>query len=231
MIPIRTKGKGSQEPDVPIYYLVAANGVFLVKKTTLYESVTLTDRIVGLAPQEPRLTLDLPKVPRELMERIYGFFDAVFRAYQSEAIVLVFYQPERREFLLRVPRQTVRRYRYAGSWHTEGHVAYDSVERPEGYLKIGDIHSHGSQGAFFSPVDDEDDHEDGLRMVMGRLNLRPPDLCASFVAGGYRFPLFADEVAEDFASPLEPPSEWMERVHLRDEPSYVSWSPPGTSWS
>lgn len=226
MIPIYIKTETSSEPDASMYYLVATNGVFLVKKTDLYSSVTLADWIAGLPYQAPSLTLDVPKIPRELMEQIYGFFDAVFQKWKSEAIVVLFYQPERREFRLGIPEQTVSRYWYGGTWNTVGHVEYTSVPRPEGFLKIGDIHSHGREGAFFSLVDDEDDREDGLRMVMGSLHIEPPELCASFIAGGYRFTLGRDEVAEDFTEAMPPPPEWLERVHLRDAPAYVSWTSP-----
>ena len=225
MIPIHIKTETFSEPDGALYYLVAAEGVYLVKRTGLYRSITRADRIVGPQSQAPALELDLPKIPRELMERVYGFFDAVYQKWQGEAIVLLFYDPDRRDFRVGVPRQTVRRFWYADGWITEGHVEYDAMPRPEGYLKIGDIHSHGKQSAFFSAVDDHDDQEDGLRIVIGRLELEPPDVCASFVASGYRFPLRDDDVTEPFNERLSPPEEWLARVRVCDEPSYVSWTP------
>ena len=226
MIPIHIKTETFSEPDVALYYLVAAEGVYLVKKTGLYRSVTRADWIVGPQSQAPALELNLPKVPRAHMERVYGFFDAVYQNCQGEAIVFLFYDPDRGDFQIGVPRQTVRRYWYAGGWITEGHVEYDQMARPEGYLKIGDIHSHGKQSAFFSAVDDHDDQEDGLRIVIGRLDLEPPDVCASFVAAGYRFPKNGDDVAEPFTARISPPHEWLARVRVCDAPRYVSWTPP-----
>ena len=226
MIPVYVKTETFSEPDASMYYLVAADGAFLVKKTDLYRSVTRCDRIAGLEPQSPSVTLDVPKLPRRFLERVYGFFEAVYRTCAGEAIVFVFYQPERCDFRIGVPTQTVRRYWYQGTWRTEGHVEYESMSRPQGYLKLGDIHSHGSLSAFFSSVDDLDDREDGLRLVLGRLHIKPPDCCASFVAGGSRFKLDVEAVAEDFGEPIPPPPSWLERVRVRDEPGYVSWPSP-----
>jgi hypothetical protein len=91
------------------------------------------------------------------------------------------------------------------------------VTRPAGFLKLGDAHSHGDSPAFFSSIDDRDDGEDGLRVVMGRLDRPRPDICVSFVANGTRFRLDVEDVLEDFTEPLPPPEAWTRRVACRYE--------------
>ena len=124
MIPLHLKTDDFSEPDSPMYYLVAENGVYLVKNTGLYTSVTRACRIVGLEEQSPSLVLRLPKVPRKLLEMVYGFFAAVYRKWQGEAIVLLYYDPLGRTFRLGVPPQTLSRYHSCGSLVTEGRIEY-----------------------------------------------------------------------------------------------------------
>ncbi len=219
MIPLHLKTDDFSEPDSPMYYLVAENGVYLVKNTGLYTSVTRACRIVGLEEQSPSLVLRLPKVPRKLLEMVYGFFAAVYRKWQGEAIVLLYYDPLGRTFRLGVPPQTLSRYHSCGSWVTEGRMEYGSIPRPNQFVKLGDIHSHGDLSPFFSSVDDKDDDEDGLRIVMGHLDRPRPDVCASFVAGGTRFLLDSEQVLAEFSVPRPPPEEWLRRVSCREDES------------
>ena len=223
MIPLHLKTREFSEPSSSLYYLVAANGVFLVKRTRMYTSITPTDRVVGLEEQSPSLTFELPKLPLKLLESVYGFFDAVFRKWKGEAIVFLYYNPEAGTFRVGIPPQTVSRYQVCGDWFTPGHMEYGSIPRPDGFVKLGDIHSHGEKPAFFSSVDDRDDEEDGLRIVMGSMDRGRPDICASFVAGGTRFWLETEEIVEGFGTPRPPPEEWLEKVTCREETVVPVW--------
>src|SRR5262245_13306952 len=95
------------EPPEPIYYVVAANGTFLVNRTALYTAVTAVRSLPGLLRREPSLELEVPRLPRLLMERVYGFFKTVYRACEGEAIVFLFYAPAERTFHVGVPPQTL----------------------------------------------------------------------------------------------------------------------------
>jgi PRTRC genetic system protein A len=215
MIPLYVKTADLETPSDAVYYLLAANGAFLVKKTPLFDSITRADDVVPLKTQRPAITFHFPKLPHRLLERVLGFFTQVYRRWDGEAVALLYYSPARQQFRVEVPPQTVQRYRTSQGWRTEGKVQYGSVSRAEGFLKLGDAHSHGDSPAFFSSTDDRDDGEDGLRMVIGRLNRETPDVCVSFMANGTRFRLDPDEVFEDRSRPVRlvsPPEEWMRRV-------------------
>jgi len=71
--------------------------------------------------------------------------------------------------------------------------------------------------AFFGCADDKDDVEDGLRIVMGQLDRSRPDIRVSFVIGRTRFILDPKDVIEDFATTIEPPPEWLDRIFCREE--------------
>jgi hypothetical protein len=217
MIPVYVKNADLADLSDRIYYLVASDGVFLVKKNELFRSVTQARPIAGLESQTASIELFFPKIPRGILEAIYGLFSFVYRRWDGEAIAFLYYSPQVGEFLVDVPPQRLFRFRSKGGWETEGRVEYGSLPRPEGFLKVGDAHSHGRQPAFFSSTDDHDDREDGLRIVMGSLHRNVPDIRVSFVTGGYRFGLELAEVLEDFSAPLSPPAEWTSRVTCRYE--------------
>jgi len=224
MISVYIKTDKFVEPDEPLYYLVAGNGVFLVKKAGLFTAVVGAQNVAGLENQSPALRLMIPRVPRNVMEQVYGFFDVVYRQWDGEAVAFLYYSPERAEFHVDVPPQTLFRHRTSRGWRTEGRLEYGELPRPDGFLWIGDVHSHGDVAAFFSEVDDRDDGQDGLRIVMGRLDRSVPALRVSFVTGGTRFDLPSEQVLEDYSVPLPPPSDWLQRVRFRCEG--MRWSNP-----
>jgi hypothetical protein len=217
MIPTFFKTAGFQEPPAPMYYLVTANGLFLVRKTGLFTSISRTSSVAGLEPQQPALALRFGKIPRSVMERVYGFFAWAWRQWQSEAILFLYYSPTTGEFVLDAPPQTIYLYRRMGRWRAEGRVSYRALSRPEGYIKLGDLHSHADLPAFFSAQDDHDDCEEGLKIVMGRMHRSVPETEVSFVAGPHRFTLRPEDALEDFAVPMPPPPLWIERFHCEYE--------------
>ncbi len=217
MIPVYFKTEDFTEPATDIYYLITARSNFLVKKTNLFTSVTQAEVIPGLLGQKESLSLRLPRLPREIVEQMYGFFDAVFQMWDGEAIVFLYYSPETGDFKIEPPPQTLFRYKsFAGFWRTEMRVTYGYLQRPEGYIKLGDAHSHADLPAFFSCKDDEDDKEDGLRITLGNLDRSRPDVSASFVVNGARFTLNPEDVLEDFSTPAPPPQEWLERITVKE---------------
>jgi len=218
MIPLYLKTPEFVEPSASLYYLVTANGIFLVQKTALFSSITKAQAVPGLLSQEASCQLCFPRVPRAVMEQVYGFFQAVYEHWQGEAIVFLYYAPESGTFRIAVPSQTLFRYQsVSGRWRTERRVVYGSLPRPQGFVKLGDVHSHADLSAFFSCTDDQDDTEDGLRIVLGDLHYVQPDVSVSFVANGTRFLLEPEEVLEDFSTPLPPPQEWLEQVSCQEE--------------
>lgn len=221
MLPVYLKTGDTQPPTDPVYYVVAANGTFLVRNTALFTATTPTAEVIGLERQQQEVRLHFPKIPRPVMERIIGFFRMVYLRWDGEAIAFLFYAPDRREFRVEIPSQTLPRLRSGEGWRTAGRLEYATVPRPEGFLKLGDVHSHRDSPAFFSSIDDRDDNEDGLRVVVGRLGRARVQVRASFVANGCRFAVAPHDVIETSPtpfSPVSPPEEWMRRVVCRYEP-------------
>jgi PRTRC genetic system protein A len=218
MIPIHLNTRDALEPDAPMHYLVASNGIFLVDRSPLFTSVTPVRAVPDLAPAATSLRLAVPRLPRPVIERVYGFFRAVYRAFDAgEAIVFIDYAAESKTFRLGVPPQTLFRRRQAsGGWSTEPRVAYGLLPPAHGFVRLGDAHSHGASSAYFSCTDDQDDaHQVGLRIVLGRVDHGRPDMSVSFVAHGTRFHLRAEDAVEEFSVPLTPPRRWLRQVAFR----------------
>jgi hypothetical protein len=216
MIPTYLNAPGLPEPADPVYLLVAANGTFLVNKTALFTSVTEARGVPWLEPQKPCVQLTVPKIPRQLMERIYGFFQAVCRRWGGEAVAFLYYAQATGDFGVAVPPQELRRYQCSGSWVVEPSVHYGSLSPVAGYTKLGDVHSHMNFPPFFSATDGRDDWQDGLRIVMGNLDRPVPAVKVSFIAQGVRFVLKNEDALEEFSRPLPPPRAWLDRVTCRD---------------
>jgi hypothetical protein len=216
MIPTYIKTPEMSEPADPVYFLVAANGIFLVNRTALFTSITRARDVSWLAHQEPRVHLTFPKVPREIMERTWGFFQAVYHRWYGEAVAFLYYARATGHFGVTVPPQELRRYQASGRWLTEPSVNYGSLSPVAGYVKLGDAHSHGRYPPFFSATDHRDDWQDGLRIVVGNMDRPRPEVKVSFVAQGVRFGLRPEDVLEEFSSPIPPPRAWIDRVSCRD---------------
>jgi hypothetical protein len=212
LFPVYLKTADGAEPADPICYIVAANGIFIARNSALFASVTPVQGVTGLREQPLALSLSIPRIPRVLLDRLLGFFRWVYDRWEGEAIALIYYCAERRAFRLVVPPQRLTRVRFRNRWHTQGRVEYRSLQRPQGFIKLGDAHSHAGGPAFFSDTDDRDDREDGLRVVMGHIGRRSPEVCVSFVANGIRFPLETAGVLDRFGAPVPPPGAWRRRV-------------------
>jgi hypothetical protein len=200
-----------------MYFLLARDGVYLAQRSPLYDAITRFDgTLPGLAPQQAQLHLHLPKLPQWLVECVVGFFLDVFRRYGTEALVVMFYAPGR-GFRIRVPRQEPSRL-YVGLTNLGGyHLRYDRCPRPEGFLQLGTIHSHGDLPAMHSCVDEADEqYLDGLHLTVGDLTASRPSFSAAFVANGHRFTLAPEDVLAGYDRPRLPaPPQWLAQIRCR----------------
>ncbi len=232
--PVMLKRTDESEPPATIYYIVASNGLFQVRKTPFYRVVTRTPGpIPGLLPEKERLRLRCPRLPTALLEQVLAFFAEVQRVHRGEAIVILFYDHSSKRFRVGVPPQSVPGYYGSdGRWQSLYKLEYGSVERPEGFLRLGTIHSHADLPAYSSAVDCEDERfEDGLHIVFGDLDRNEPSRSVTFAANGVRFPQDPASLLEPASIPDRPPrADWMERVKREERPSPLkaAW---GWAWS
>jgi hypothetical protein len=84
---------------------------------------------------------------------------------------------------------------------------------------IADVHSHVFDAAYSSNQDRYDEeYRAGLHVVVGRLDLEPPQFHVEFVVDGTRFDVDPAQVMEGYESRCnEVPKEWLDRVSVRIE--------------
>ncbi len=222
--PVVLKNLDPIEAPAKLYYVVASNGVFQVRDTDAYRAVTrVFDGIPGLLAECEQVELRSPRLPTLLLEEVLAFFGEAYRQYGGEAIVILFYNSETREFRVGVPVQHITRYD-ADRWGAHLHQRYDALENPPGSVRFGTIHSHANLPAYASHVDCQDERfEDGLHIVFGNLKSENISRSASFVANGLRFRLEPDAVLEQARMPeRHAQREWMQRVRCETRPGLSS---------
>ncbi|MEN8184809.1 MAG: hypothetical protein ABFS46_19995 [Myxococcota bacterium] len=193
--PVVLKVHPRYQAPASFYYEMASNGLFQVRSTPLYRAVTqVKTGVPGLLPSWEELELRIPPLPTDLLEEVLAFFRDAWHLHGGEAMVVLFYDGSE-EFRVGVPPQTVSGYHdTAGAFHAIHRLQYGAVARPEGFVRLGTLHSHADLPAYSSTLDCMDEqYEDGLHGVFGDLQREMPSRSAAFVANGVRFRLLADD--------------------------------------
>ncbi len=221
LFPVAVKDGAFRAPAAPSYYVLAANGLFLVRRTELFTAcVPVAGGVPGLLPQEAELHLALPRLPRVLLERAVTFFRDLWQKFEGEGIVVLFLAPPVGErparYALAAPPQRLRGRFEGGRFRAELRLDYGACERPgPEFRKLGTIHSHGSFGPRHSVIDAHDElYETGLHVTAGYVDSARPEFEASFVVGRTRFAVPVEQVLPRFRTCRRWPPAWMERVTL-----------------
>lgn len=202
MIPLYYKDESFKGSDEPLYYLLARDGLYLVRRSRLFRTELRVDGLPWLQPHEEKALLELPdKIPLELLEQAIDFFRAIFERFRSEALLLLYYLPNERRYELVAPKQEV----------SPLTCRYELGPTPEGWVRVGTLHSHGSLTSEHSDVDERDErHDDGLHFTVGGVDAIPHMLC-ELAVGGRRFPVPLSQVVER-ATRTQVPAAWMDAV-------------------
>ena len=207
----------SPPPATDAYYVVAANGVFLVRRTPLFTAATAVDGIPGLLTHTPSLELRVPRLPRALVERASGFFRAVYERFEGEAILVMFYAPTLQRFALVAPPQVLTGRFGGGRFRADLRLDYGTCEKPgPEYVRYGTFHSHCELAPYHSQTDVDDEiGEPGLHVTAGYLDRTQPEFATSFVVNATRFKLHPADVLAPFGNYRRPPTAWLEQIVIR----------------
>jgi hypothetical protein len=214
LFPVVVKDAAFAAPDAPSYYVVAANGLFLERRTPLFSASVPVAGVAGLLEHEAALVLHIPRLPRVLLERSLGFFRAVYERWEGEAILMLFYAPALGRFVLRAPSQVITGRIVYGRFRADLRLDYRACAKPgPEYLKLGTFHSHGHLGPTHSSIDMHDElYEAGLHITAGYVDSSLPEFAAAFVVGRTRFTLSPDDVLPRFGAARRPPQSWLREV-------------------
>ena len=157
MFPVFVNDGNHEIPDDDILYIVCKEGTYLKKKLGIMESITPVKNISILQSIEMMATMHIKPIPGTLFASVMDFFRQVYSEHKSEAIVLLFYNEEKRVYKIIPPAQEV----------SGAGVDYNRAMTLEGYTMVGDIHSHANFSAFHSGIDDADEKSfDGLHITI-----------------------------------------------------------------
>lgn len=205
------KDENFVEPEETIYYLLAQDGLYQVKRNPCFRSALKVNGIPQLLEHQEEVQFLLPKVTAPLMEEIIAFFRRVYRRLGGEAVVLLYYSADSGQFQARAPLQYV----------SDSECEYEVGAAPSGWQLVGTVHSHCKGPAYHSPSDDEDEAEmDGLHITIGDLSGGLSFSC-SLVVDYRRLFLDADEVLEGCSKlghqhkGFQLVDQWMRSVKLR----------------
>ncbi len=217
--------------DQPVFYMLAANGLFLCRNHRFFRSCTPARRgPAELAIQQAFLDSRYPKIPQALMEMAVGFFSQVKDKYGCEAALLLGWDRHAEEVHLFVPKQRCTMYQTHYAEFPVG-VHYEvPAGLPEGLGMFGDIHSHVDGAAYASATDQRDErHRPGLHVVVGRIGEEPPEFYVEATVDGARFKLHPAQVFEGYRRRAEVAQHCLDQVQVEylTRPQH-GW---GSGWS
>lgn len=124
--------------------------------------------------EEGIVEIHLPKIPKDIINEIIDFFRYVYDLHSSEAIILLWYNFDTKQWELEIPIQVTTR----ASADYERDPKEEDYLRSRGFTFVGTIHSHGNMGAFHSGTDDHDEFGlDGLHITIGHVMSKAEFAC------------------------------------------------------
>jgi hypothetical protein len=234
-VPVHIKSPAGQLPpidEVALRYLVARDGLYLERRTTLFHSSVRVEPPIPLPQHEEFCQLRCPKLPRMMLRQMLGFFDAAYRMHGGEAALVLLFHPERRCYRWCCPRQTIQMYKSMGKYRADDQVEFQSpLTLPEGYLHLGDAHSHHG-AAVPSYIDRADEnYQDGLHIIVGNIVSGRHTWHADFCIDGQRFTVPPELLIDELPRPpfLPPGQTWMQQIELKYRSSWGSSNGYGAS--
>src|SRR6516162_6386533 len=164
--PIYHMKKGLKLPDGGMYFVVGSNGIFVHKPSKVGRSLIPVEGISFLERVPTFIMPSLPKLPKRIVAQAVSFFRQVLNRYDAEAGVVIYYNSEKKDFILWCPRQKVS----GGCCDYDRNDSGQKEPALQGYNIVGTIHSHCNFQAFHSGTDVHDEENfDGLHITIGDL--------------------------------------------------------------
>jgi hypothetical protein len=209
-----------------MFYILARDGLHICRNHDFFRSCVPADRGPSeLEEQAQFLIPQFPMIPCETFERVVGFFDVIAERQGSEAAIVLIWDQQDEIVRLVVPEQVATMSPEWGGHRSPIGVHYvPPTDLPTNWIPFGDIHSHVDYAAYASTTDVSDEtHTAGLHIVVGRIHDEPPELHIEAVVDGTRFHLEPSQVIENYEKRRrDVPQEWIDRVQIHNEVSYVS---------
>lgn len=206
----------------PLTYVYTPAGVYEARVTNFATFVAKVDSVPGVSMRDiaPGIYFTHGKIPfRFLLQALDFFRKAYALPRKSEALYMIFFDPQNKIYVPYVPRQ----------WDGPAHAKeIDASERPAGMTLVAHIHSHPGFSGRFSGIDDNDDRrcsDAAIFGVLGHINRDVPDMEWRISVGGKYVGL---DVFDIFTSPFHPadlsdctaPEEWLQKIEEPPQEQY-----------
>lgn len=192
------------------FYLLASNGLFLCRNHPFFTSCVEVDKFPQfLESQKQSFFFRYPKIPQATIEAVAGFFYGAYEKYNSEAVVLVYYDISEKKYETLIPTQVVSK--------SSLNVKYDIPKPSAQKLLVMSIHSHASASAFHSTIDhDDEEFFPGIHITLGNIDKDPPTFSAEAVMDEQRFEVDPFDIIEKYEKRLENiPKKWLKNITVR----------------
>ena len=233
-IPLYLKTDNAPRFSDSEFYLLARNGLFLCRNHPFFASdVACSKGPAWLAEHEVGCQLNFPKIKKTMLARMVGFFSRIYEIHGSEAVVLLAWNQREHHYRILVPAQEATVWESRGGHRSALDVSYTvPLTLPPDHLLVGDVHCHGTGGAYSSFTDRDDErYRTGFHVVVGCIQEEPPRFHIEFTVDGKRFPAHFDDLFEGYRRRRRGvPRKWLEKVSVDvKRPLWTSIDDPG--WS
>lgn len=198
----------ARQSNKSIVVLPSKDGrLYQMRKTPVGIFTAPADRLPEFSQITPGFEMLLPKIPQHILAQVIGFFSALSKRSELEALVHILYDTRNNRYILSVPQQSI------------SHASVRSVmetDYPEEMIHVMDIHSHNTMPAEFSAVDDKDEQATRLYAVVGRLDRFFPDIRVRASCGGHFQDLDPEDIFESGNGATAYPSAWDDRIVIED---------------
>lgn len=173
------------------YVCVMKDGHWIVEKTKMGYWCTKDKKSTGVVQLQNngfmRFESSIPKIPGRIFRGIHDFFVRINNDTGDEVMAIGYYNTVTGEWKVDIPVQRV----------AKASISYDqnpTLRLADGWIKVLDVHSHNTMGAFFSGVDTANEVGTGIYAVIGKVD--QPGITAVIRAG--HLGNFIDGTLEDF---------------------------------
>jgi len=201
-------------PENSVATYIIGDKIYLKKKLGIVESVAPVKKLSFLKPVECYAKLHISKIPEKTIVQIIKFFKKVYEMYNSESVVLLYYNEKKKKFKVFIPFQKV-----GGA-----SVEYVKNETFKGFILLGTIHSHANFSAFHSGTDDADEqHFDGLHITIGDLDeVGQFSISSSVVSNGFRSKSNPSEYIDGIEC-VDEDLDWSKWTGATDKKRWTRW--------
>jgi len=182
----------SQLPIDGSFLALTKDGLQISKDTKIVKALVDAKAACGdefLADVKSVPKMRLPKIGPLVTARAWRFFKKVYDKYQTESELMLLYNRDEKRYDLWCPKQEV------SAAGVNYNMSDELANTPPEWQWVGTYHSHANFSAYHSHVDHMDEqHEDGVHITIGHVNLQSCSISASVMIGGSRWLLPSENI-------------------------------------